>query len=212
MLMLRRATSDERRATLIRCLTFLVLVLALAGHASAADGPPPAIHAASGLQEAALFYAFALMTVVSALGVALSRSVVRMATWLFFTFGAVALLFFLLQAHFLAAVQLIVYVAGVLVLIVFGIMLTASSPWLRFEVKRGELLVSGVICAGLCAVIGHAIWRTNWPTSRAASTNIGIDALGRTLLTDYLVPFELAAVLLMVILIGAAYLARQPQR
>ena len=112
------------------------------------------------------------MTVVSALGVALSRSVVRMATWLFFTFGAVALLFFLLQAHFLAAVQLIVYVAGVLVLIVFGIMLTASSPWLRFEVKRGELLVSGVICAGLCAVIGHAIWRTNWPASRAASRGV----------------------------------------
>ena len=170
------------------------------------------IRAVQGPFEAMLFYVFAAATVVSALGVVISKSVVRMATWLFFSFGMIAVLYFLLQAHFLAAVQLIVYVGGILVLIVFGIMLTGTSPWLRFDVKPSEIAISGVACGALAGVIGYVLCTTQWPAASQTVDNIRIDDLGKALLTDYLVPFELAAVLLMIVMIGAAYLARQPQK
>jgi NADH-quinone oxidoreductase subunit J len=169
------------------------------------------VTAVSGIAEAMMFYAFAFVIVGGGLGVVLSGSVVRMAVWLFTSFSGVALLFFLLQAHFLAAVQLIVYVGGILVLIVFGIMLTSSSPWLRFDVRRWEVGVAGAVCLALCAALSHALYHTQWAGSTENLTNIKIDALGRSLITDYLVPFELAAVLLMIVMIGAAYLARQTQ-
>ena len=158
--------------------------------------------------EDAFFYFFAALTVGSALGVVLSGSVVRMAMWLFATFGAVAMLFFLLQAYFLGVAQLIVYVGGILVLIVFGIMLTSSSPWLKFDIKRGELLAGGVICGGLCLALCYVLWQADW-VGTAQTQHTTVSALGRSLLTDYLVPFEVASVLLLVVMIGAAHLARQ---
>ena len=159
-------------------------------------------------QEDVMFYVFAVATVVSALGVVLSGSVVRMAMCLFATFGAVAMLFFLLQAYFLGTAQIIVYVGGILVLVVFGIMLTSSSPWLRFEVKRSEVVASGVICAGLCAALSFVILQAEWQGESSIESS-SVAWLGRALLTNYLVPFEVASVLLLVVMIGAAYLARQ---
>ncbi|MCH8965404.1 MAG: NADH-quinone oxidoreductase subunit J [Planctomycetes bacterium] len=161
-------------------------------------------------QEDVFFYIFAAATVASALGVVLSGSVVRMAVCLFATFGAVAMLFFLLQAYFLGTAQLIVYVGGILVLIVFGIMLTSSSPWLKFEVKRGELIASGLVCAGLCAGLCFVFLRTNW-NGTPQTKHFEVSALGENLLQEYLVPFEVASVLLLVVMIGAAFLARQDQ-
>ena len=159
-------------------------------------------------QEDVLFYVFAGATVLSALGVVLSGSVVRMAMCLFATFGAVAMLFFLLQAYFLGTAQLIVYVGGILVLVVFGIMLTSSSPWLKFEVKRSEVVAGGVICAGLCAALSFVILRADWQGQPSLESST-VAWLGKALLTNYLVPFEVASVLLLVVMIGAAYLARQ---
>ena len=161
-------------------------------------------------QEDVFFYIFAAATVASALGVVLSGSVVRMAVCLFATFGAVAMLFFLLQAYFLGTAQLIVYVGGILVLIVFGIMLTSSSPWLKFEVKRGELIASGLVCAGLCASLCFVFLRTSW-NGTPQTEHFEVSALGENLLQEYLVPFEVASVLLLVVMIGAAFLARQDQ-
>ncbi len=159
-------------------------------------------------QEDVLFYIFAIATVASALGVVLSGSVVRMAMCLFATFGAVAMLFFLLQAYFLGTAQLIVYVGGILVLVVFGIMLTSSSPWLKFEVKRSEVVAGGVICAGLCAALSFVLLRAEWQGEPSVESST-VAWLGKTLLTNYLVPFEVASVLLLVVMIGAAYLAKQ---
>ncbi len=183
-----------------------------AATAVAASGPNYEINIAAeegNLFEGVFFWVFALATVASALGVVITGNVVRMALCLFSAFGGVAMLFFLLQAHFLAAVQLIVYVGGILVLIVFGIMLTSSSPWVRFEVKRGEVAASGVICLALFGALWAVLLGADWSGASPASDNISIASLGRTLLTHYLVPFEVAAVLLMVIMVGAAYLARQ---
>ncbi len=181
---------------------------ALAQDAPAVGSGDVTITAEQNWQEDVLFYVFAIATVVSALGVVLSGSVVRMAMCLFATFGAVAMLFFLLQAYFLGTAQLVVYVGGILVLVVFGIMLTSSSPWLKFEVKRSEVVASGVICAGLCAALSFVMLRADWQGEPSVESST-VAWLGKALLTNYLVPFEVASVLLLVVMIGAAYLAKQ---
>src|SRR5438477_12859575 len=91
---------------------------------------------------AVLFYIFALMAGVSALAVVITRNIVRMAVALLFTLAGVAGLYFLLNAEFLAAVQLVVYAGGTLILIVFGVMLTSKGPFSRFEPKLGEVVIA----------------------------------------------------------------------
>ena len=79
--------------------------------------------------ESVLFTVFALATCLSAVAVVLSQTVVRMAFWLIITLGSTAALFFLADADFVGAAQLLIYVGGTLVLLVFGVMLTASGPY-----------------------------------------------------------------------------------
>src|SRR5438128_8103785 len=98
---------------------------------------------------AALFYLFAVMSAASAIGVVLSRNIVRTAVCLLFTLIGVAGLYFLLSAEFLAAVQLVVYAGGTLILIIFGVMLTSKSPFSRFAPKPGEIVISVAIGAVL---------------------------------------------------------------
>src|SRR3954470_23643506 len=90
---------------------------------------------------AVLFYLFAIMAGGSALAVVMTRNIVRTAVALLFTLAGVAGLYFLLNAEFLAAVQLVVYAGGTLILIIFGVMLTSKSPFSRFEPKIGEAVI-----------------------------------------------------------------------
>src|SRR5258706_14619956 len=92
--------------------------------------------------NAALFWVFALMSGASALGVVMSKNIVRMAVFLLFTLAGVAGLYFLLAAEFLAGVQLVVYAGGTLILIIFGVMLTSKSPFSRFQPKPAEIVVA----------------------------------------------------------------------
>ncbi|MCP4245839.1 MAG: hypothetical protein GY778_02215 [bacterium] len=158
--------------------------------------------------HAVAFYLFGGLAVVSAIGICLSRNVVRMAIWLFAALGSVAVLYFLLAAPFLAVIQFIVYVGGTLVLLIFGVMLTAKSPWANFDVKRGELIGAGLVCVVLAAALIGVLLHTTWPTTGPTDA-IPVAVIGKELLTTYLVPFEAASVLLLVVMIGAAYLARQ---
>jgi len=162
-----------------------------------------------GVLEALLFYGVAIAVVTSALGVCVSKNIVRMATWLFFALGSVAILFFMLAANFLGAIQLIVYVGGTLVLLVFGVMLTSRSPWARFGAGKVEIIGASVVCGALflslCVILGRGIW------SGVTGTvpGVAVIEIGRSLLTTYVVPFEVAGVLLMIVMVGAAHLARQ---
>src|SRR6476661_3224156 len=103
--------------------------------------------------EALLFYLFAVLTGASALCVVVSRNIVRMSVALLFALSGVAGLFFLLQAEFLAAVQLVVYVGGTLILIVFGVMLTSKSPFSRFGPTKAEVAVAVALAAVLVATL-----------------------------------------------------------
>src|SRR5258706_14122643 len=108
--------------------------------------------------NAALFWVFALMSGASALGVVMSKNIVRMAVFLLFLLGGVAGLYFLLYAEFLAAVELVVYAGGTLILIIFGVMLTSKSPFSRFAPKPGEIVISLSIGAVLMVSL---VWGIN---------------------------------------------------
>jgi NADH-quinone oxidoreductase subunit J len=158
---------------------------------------------------AILFYIFAGMTAISALGVVISRNIVRTAVFLLFTLLGVGGLYFLLSAEFLAAVQLVVYAGGTLILIIFGVMLTSKSPFSRFEPKLAEVIIAICVATILFAALVLGIRSTTF-ADHPADTSAGYPMLqlGQALLGDYLVPFELASVLLLVVMIGAAYLAK----
>ncbi len=160
----------------------------------------------SGL-ETVLFYLVGGLAAASALGCVLSANIVRMAVWLFGALGAVAILYFLMAATFLAAIQLIVYAGGTLIVIIFGVMLTSKSPWVKFVPRRIELIAGALICVMLFLGLGFVLLRTDWGKAKAAGS-FEVAEIGRQLLTTYLVPFELASVLLLAVMIGAAYLAR----
>jgi len=167
--------------------------------------------ATGGLPEALLFYAIAGATVASGLGVCVSKNIVRMAVWLFMTLGSVAMLYFMLAANFLGAIQLIVYAGGTLVLLIFGVMLTSKSPWVRWDTPKAELLGAGVVCLSLLICLGVVFSRAIWAGTPKVVPGATLAALGERLLTTYLVPFEVAGVLLMIVMVGAAHLARQEE-
>ena len=166
---------------------------------------------------ALLFYLFAGTAALGAGGLVLSRNIVRSAVCLLFTLAGVAGLYFLLSAEFLAAVQLVVYAGGTLILIIFGVMLTSKSPFSRFEPKLVEVIVATSIAAILLIALVLAVRRTFPPgtgvePAATGDTGYPMTRLGQALLGDYLLPFEIVSVLLLVVMIGAAYLAKARRR
>ena len=167
--------------------------------------------------NAPLFWFFALMAGGSALGVVISRNIVRMAVFLLFTLAGVAGLYFLLAAEFLAAVQLVVYAGGTLILIIFGVMLTSKSPFSRFQPKPAEtgvaIVIGSVLMLALVGGIHRAIAAGLFAGEQLPQQGLyPMTSLGQVLLGDFLVPFEISSVLLLVVMIGAAYLAKARRR
>src|SRR5687768_8809349 len=151
---------------------------------------------------AGLFYLFAAMAGLSAVGLVLSRNIVRSAVCLLFTLTGVAGLYFLLGAEFLAAVQLVVYAGGTLILIIFGVMLTSKSPYSRFEPKLGEVMIAISIAIVLMFALTLGVTKTIFKDEPIETGLYPVDKLGQVLLGDYLVPFEVVSVLLLAVMIG----------
>ncbi len=156
--------------------------------------------------EKILFILFAVPAVASGVAILLSSNIVRMAFWLIAMLVSVAGLYFLMGAYLLGAVQILVYVGGVAVLMVFGIMLTSRhlAPQLRpkgweavWLAATGSLLMAGLVLAVL-----NATWRKEEVFLGGSAADIGHNLLG-----DFLGPFELVSVLLLAAMLGAAYLA-----
>jgi len=162
-----------------------------------------------------LFYALATLTCVSAWAVVLSQNIVRMSVYLLITLAGAAGLYFMLNAEFLAAIQLIVYVGGVLILIVFGVMLTSKSPFAGLGVKAWELGIAVAIGLAMAGLLIFAMVHSEIPVTSGGSSLGGrhqVEMVGHALLSEYLLPFEVAGVLLLVVMIGAAYMARRTTR
>jgi NADH-quinone oxidoreductase subunit J len=159
--------------------------------------------------EAIVFYIFAGLMLSSSVAILLARDIVRAAVWLLGALGSAAGLFLLLSANFIAAIQLIVYVGGVLVLIVFGVMLTSRIPAERHAVRLREIVIAGIVGTVLLVGLLVAQFAGPWPPlSSEVTRGATVREIGRALLSTWLVPFELVSVLLLAVMIGAAYLAR----
>jgi NADH-quinone oxidoreductase subunit J len=157
-----------------------------------------------------VFYFFAVLTVATAGIVVFSRNIVHAAFALLFTFSGVAGLYVLLMADFIAITQMLVYVGGILVLILFGVMLTNRQ--ISVDIKTGTIqTLPGVLLASaLAGTLVGMFWATDWETGAEFTDMSGTAAeLGTMLLTTYVLPFETASVILLVALIGAAMIARR---
>lgn len=182
-----------------------------------------------------LFLILAGGTCFGAVAVVLTPTVARMALWLIVTLVSSAGLFFLLNADLTGIAQLLVYVGGTLVLLIFGAMLTAGGARGVLRTPRTEVLVTGVLSIGLLGVLINTVLAAPWPIRfQEAAVETGRDgttySLGMALLgvrvdrlqtpapampsgtPGYLLPFELVSVHLLVVLVGAAYLARAKRR
>jgi NADH-quinone oxidoreductase subunit J len=189
-----------------------------------------------------LFWTIASLTGLCAIAVVVSQNIVRSATWLLFTLGGTAGIFFLLGADLVGATQLLVYVGGTLVLVIFGVMLTAQGPFISMRTGAAEWAISALVGLGLFGVLAVSAVTAGKPTptptvkkyaprdnlSENPSTSQYSDALGlgflgvgvgpahregdRVVRANYFLPFLIISVHLLVVLIGAAYLARAKRR
>lgn len=227
------------------------------------------------MTEQLLFWVFAILTCGGAVAVVATQNVVRMAFWLVVSLGSVAALFFLLHADFLGAAQLLIYVGGTVVLLVFGVMLTASGHTIRVQASPAEVMLGSGVGVVLLCVLLFAIKSVDWadvsaripaagnspamadelkdrhqrellasattPEEKLAAEQaiqatsarrqsgrtvrqLGLSfyglrpdqdlnrPAGEALAPGYLLPFEIISIHLLVVLIGAAYLARAKRR
>jgi NADH-quinone oxidoreductase subunit J len=159
--------------------------------------------------EPILFAIFGAISVGGAIMVVTRRHPMTSALYLILTLFAVAALFALRQAHFLAVIQVIVYAGAVVVLFIFVIMLI-NVPESRLPVERlTGLRFLGVTAAGLlileAALVARRFVMAGTPAADAGS----VEAVGRALFTDYLLAFELTSVLLLSAVIGAIAMAKR---
>ena len=158
------------------------------------------------------FGILAVMTIGTALGVVLLPKIVHSAFLLAGVFVGISGLYILLNADFVAAAQILVYVGAVNVLILFAIMLVNKrTAYTELPGRTIRKVATAVVCIGLFALLGTMVLATPWSlagTSPAVIDNT-IIALGEHFFSDYLLPFELASVLLLMAMVGAIILARR---
>jgi NADH-quinone oxidoreductase subunit J len=159
--------------------------------------------------EALIFWAFAIVTVASAAMVVLARSLIYSAFALLFTFFGVAGLYVLLGADFLAATQLLIYVGGILVLLLFGVMLTHRIYDLDLKTEKTQFAPGLIVAVGLFVILSATAVRTQWMTASPRTPAPTTKAIGQLFMGEFLLPFEAASVLLLVALIGAAMIVRR---
>ena len=183
------------------------------------------------------FLLFAAIACVSGIAVLVSSNIVRMAFYLIISLAATAGLFFLAGAKFVGAMQVMIYVGGTLVLLIFGVMLTAQASFVSMKTRSNDVVIAAVVSGSLLALLVYtAISVPGWRVARADqseitaadgefATSVGAGLLGlrvdKTALDDetqkqgmsgYLLPFEIVSIHLLVVLVGAAYLARTKRR
>ena len=153
------------------------------------------------------FWTLALLGVVSSLAVVLLKDIFRTALFLVLSFLSVAGLYITLQADFLAAAQILIYAGAISILLIFAVMLTR-------DVQRGSpsnnLLAPGLFLAGtIFSAIIVAIFTTDWPLSTESAPEATTEILADALFNKFVLPFEVASVLLLAAMLGAIVIARE---
>lgn len=166
-----------------------------------------------------LFYFFASVVVVSALLLLFSRNLLYAAFMLLFTFLGIAAIYVLAGADFIAVTQIIVYVGGILVLMIFGLMLTNKKKGTAVRTASHNLFWGILAGAGMLFILLLLIfsvdfqgldWIQHASRQEGVSSASTIQPIGQLLMSRYVLPFELTGLLLLIALIGAAFIAKRP--
>jgi NADH:ubiquinone oxidoreductase subunit 6 (subunit J) len=158
--------------------------------------------------EVVAFWVPAILLVVSALAVVLSKNLFHSVLWLALALTSTAGIFLGLQAEFLAAVQLLLYAGGIVTIVVFAIVVTERLVGERLSHTSRGLAGGGVVAVAFVAIVASAVARSPLPQARPPMTGDLTRAIGESVLTRYVLPFELLAVLMLAAMLGAVYFAR----
>jgi NAD(P)H-quinone oxidoreductase subunit 6 len=161
---------------------------------------------------AVIFYLVAALTVGSAAMVAFSRNIIYSAFSLLGAFAGVAGIYVFLGADFVAAIQLLIYVGGILVLILFAVMLTHRITDVKITNRAAGKIPALAIVGVLIGLLVQTIRQTPWAKAKEVLYTPTSAKIGDMFLQDYLLPFELASLVLLAALIGAVVLARKEIR
>lgn len=165
--------------------------------------------------ELLFFYIFAGVAIVSAILVVTNKNVLHAALFLILTFFCVAAIYIILRAEFLAAVQVLLYIGAIMALFIFTVLLINVMQAQFLRQFHGQRPLAGILVVALLAetiFLLFSDFRGNFPLMRETppetAGRAGLETLSQLLLTDYLLVFEVASILLLAALIGAVVLAR----
>ncbi len=158
-----------------------------------------------------IFYGLAGMVLVAAVYVAASKNIVRCAFALTIVFVGVAGLFVLLSADFIAATQLLIYVGGTLVLILFAVMLSSRISDVNISNRSVGVITGLIITSGLGSILLYIAWSGPWPQKEIITFHPTTESIGNALLTKWLLPFEVVSILILAGLMGAIVIARKKE-
>ena len=162
--------------------------------------------------ESFVFYIFALMTITGGWIVIYSRNLIYSAFSLLITFVGLAGLYGLLMADFIAATQILIYAGAVLILLLFGIMLTARKTSIEITQSNLPQLPGAIISSMIFLLLMVVIFsEPNWNSATNPGVRETVPMIGKLLMTKYLIPFELASILLLAALIGSVFIARREE-
>ena len=160
------------------------------------------------MAETIAFWSLAVVLVGSALAVVLSKNLFHSVLWLALALTGTAGVFLLLEAEFLAAVQLLLYAGGIVTIVVFAIVVTERLVGERITQTNRRITAGAVTSLALIALVVNAILRQPLPATREPLMTDLTRTIGESVLTRFVLPFELLGVLMLAAMLGAVYFAR----
>ncbi|MGH2703966.1 MAG: NADH-quinone oxidoreductase subunit J family protein [Actinomycetota bacterium] len=157
-----------------------------------------------------VFAAVGILTAIAALRLVTTKNVVHGALWLLVVLSGAAVIFLLLTAEFVGWVQVLIYVGAVVVLLLFGLMLT-RAPIGRTAMDNQQRGLAALVAGGLFAITSIVIWRAFEGQTLDFGRTFSSQNLGRVLFTRFVLPFEVVSVLLLAALVGAVVLAKRDE-
>jgi NADH-quinone oxidoreductase subunit J len=156
-----------------------------------------------------VFLLVSAVTLGAAIAVVSARNVLHSAVLLALSFFGVAILYVLLDAPYLAAAQVLVYIGAISILIVFAIMLSRKVAARDLVQRNEQWLVALVVAVLLFGAMAYLVLQAGWPVAREALSVDAVGGLGQAFMGDFALPFEVVSVVLLVALVGAIIIARE---
>jgi len=159
-----------------------------------------------------MFWVIAIITLGSALAMVMNKNIFHSALFMLVTFLGVAGIYVMLYADFMAAVQVLVYGGAIAIFIVFGIMLTVRGNMKQTNLFSKNAALAAIVALALIVINAIMVVTAKWPVSTALPPEETVGTVAELMLTKYVVPFEVAAILLLVALIGAVIIAKEVKK